>query len=84
MEAKMDISKEELCEKIRNIYPDIGSCGIDIETKWDSETESWIVDLEKDGKQLTTHLEPKDAENCIEGQECVHLGMQIAQLKGNL
>ena len=80
----MGISKEELCEKIQKIYPDIGSCGIDIETRWDTETESWLVDLEKDGKKLTTHLEPADASNCMDGKECVHLGMQIAQLKENI
>lgn len=80
----MKPEKEELCNKIRSIYPDIGSCGIDVEVSWDADTGSWIVDLKKGDNELTTHLEMDDAIKCIEGRECVHLGLQIAQLKGNI
>ena len=80
----MEIDRKELCEKIQSIYPDIGSCGIDIEARWDEDTGSWIVDLKRDGKELTTHLESADAESCMNGQECVHLGLQIAQLSKNI
>ena len=80
----MEINKKELCDKIQEIYPDIGSCGIDIDTRWDEDTGSWVVDLKREGKELTTHLETADAENCMNGQECVHLGLQVAQLKSNI
>ena len=80
----MEINQKDLCDKIQTTYPDIGYCGIDIETSWDEDTGSWIVYLERDGKKLTTHLETDDAENCMEGKECVHLGLQVAQLSKNI
>lgn len=45
------IDKNELCEKIINIYPDIGQCGIEVQVEYD-ESQS--------------------------------LGIEIAQLRGNL
>jgi hypothetical protein len=80
----MKPEREELCKKIRSIYPDIGACGIDVEVAWDEDTRSWIVDLKNDDQELMTHLEPDDVKNCMEGKECVHLGLQIAQLKENI
>ena len=29
--------KNELCEKIKSIYPDIGLCGIDIKVEYDED-----------------------------------------------
>jgi hypothetical protein len=80
----MTPTKEELCDKILSIYPDIGSCDINVDVRWDEDSRSWIVNLKKDDQTLTTHLEPDDARNCMEGKECVHLGLQVAQLKNNI
>ena len=76
--------KETLCEKIRSIYPEIGKCGIDVEVEWSADKRAWIVDLKKGEHELTTHLEPEDADACVEGKECVSLGIQVAQLKTNI
>lgn len=76
--------KNELCEKIRAIYPDIGECGIDVDVDFDEEKKAWIVDLKKDKHELTTHLEIDEAQQCMEGKQCVSLGLQIAQLKANI
>lgn len=76
--------KKILCEKIRSIYPEIGECGIDVDVEWDAEKETWIVDLKKGQHELTTHLEPEDANACMEGKKCVSLGIQISQLKDNI
>ena len=73
--------KKILCEKIRSIYPEIGECGIDVDVEWNEEKKTWIVDLKKDKHELTTHLEPKDADDCVDGKKCVSLGIQISQLK---
>jgi hypothetical protein len=77
-------SKEELCEKIRKIYPDIGECGIDLKVEWDGEQNTWVVDLKKERKELKTFLEVPDADKCMEGKQCVSLGIQIAQLKDSI
>jgi hypothetical protein len=41
------IDKDELCHKIRNIYPDIGECGIDVDVAFDETNQRWVVDLKK-------------------------------------
>lgn len=76
--------KDELCSKIRNIYPDIGECGIDVDVRYDEEKEAWIVDLKHGEHELTTHLEPEDASACMQDKQCVSLGTQIGQLKENI
>lgn len=77
-------NNDELCQKIKDIYPDIGECGIDVSVDYDNEKNAYIVDLKKDQHELTTHLEPGDAETCMNGKQCIGLGLQIAQLKDNI
>jgi hypothetical protein len=76
--------KKELCQKIKEIHPDIGVCGIDVDVEWDQEKKVWAVDLKRKGHELKTYLEPEDAEGCMNGKQCVSLGLQIAQLKSNI
>jgi hypothetical protein len=76
--------KEELCEKIRKLYPDIGECGIDVKVSYDEEQKAWVVNLKKDHLELKTFLEDGDAESCMDGKQCVSLGIEIAQLKDNI
>lgn len=78
------MDKNELCEKIQEIYPDIGECGIDVDVDWNESKSTWIVNLRKDDQELITHLDPPDAEACMEGKQCVHLGLQIGQLVDNI
>lgn len=76
--------KTELCNKIRAIYPDIGECGIGVDVNYDDDKKAWVVDLKKDRHELKTHLEVQEADECMEGKQCVSLGLQIAQLKANI
>ena len=78
------IDKKQICKKIREIYPDIGACGIDVQVEYDATQNRWVVDLKKDQHQLKTYLEPGDAENCLEGRRCIDLSIEIAQLRGNI
>jgi len=76
--------KDALCEKIRSIYPDIGECGIDLDVTFNEKKNAWVVDLKKGEFELETYLDLEDAAKCMENKECVHLGLQIAQLKENI
>lgn len=76
--------KKELCEKITAIYPEIGVCGIDIDVSYDKEKKSWVVDLTKGENNLKHYLEVPDADTCMDGKQCVSLGLEIAQLKKNI
>ncbi len=76
--------QDELCEKIKEIYPEIGECGINVNVTFDDNNERWVVDLKKDEKELKTFLEPGDAELCMQGKQCVSLGIEINQLKDSI
>ncbi len=73
----------ELCEKIRDIYPEIGECGGEVDVEYDKSKDAYIVALSDGDRNLKTHLEPADAGACIEGEQCVSLGVQVAQLVEN-
>jgi hypothetical protein len=76
--------KKELCQKIISIYPEIGECGIDVDVEFDKNKNVWVVDLKKGDHELKHHLEIPDADDCIEGNQCVSLGLEIAQLKKHI
>lgn len=77
-------TKNQLCEKIRSVYPDIGECGIDLNVEYDQGKKAWVVQLNKDNQTLKTYLEPEDANICMEGKQCIGLGMQIYRLRDNI
>ncbi|MFH1991905.1 MAG: hypothetical protein ABIK98_05790, partial [Pseudomonadota bacterium] len=56
----------------------------DVSVDYDNEQKAWVVDLKKDHLELKTYLEDGDAELCMEGKQCVSLGLEIAQLKDNI
>jgi len=75
------IDKEQLCKKIEEIYPDIGTCGIDVDVEYDDNNERWTVYLQKGHQKQKTFLEQGDAEMCLQGKQCVSLGVEVAQLR---
>jgi len=84
-EASADTNdNEELCEKIRALYPEIGECGMDINVNWNNDKKIWVINFKSGGHELTTHLEPEDANACMEGRKCAALDTEIAKLKAHL
>jgi len=77
-------NSEDICEKIRSVYPDIGTCGIDLHVNFEKEKNAWAVHLKKESHKLTTYLEIEDTDTCLEGVKCIGIGFQIAQLKDNI
>ena len=39
------VSKEALCKKIHELYPQIGECDIDLNVNWDEDRNAWAVDF---------------------------------------
>lgn len=72
-----------LKEKILEMYPEIEKNGISVGLTFDEQKNAYIVDFKKDNQELTTHLEKKDADECMNGIKCVYLGVQIAQFIKN-
>lgn len=77
-------TKEELCEKIKAVFPEIGACGINLMVDYDENNKAWVVDLKKDNHELKTFLEESEAQECMDGKQCVSLGIQIGQLRQNI
>ena len=68
------IDKNELCHKIREIYPDLGKCGIDVDVAFDETNQRWVVDLKKGSRRMKTFLEEGDAESCLQGRQLCQPG----------
>ena len=75
---------KQLCKKITDLYPDIGSCGIDVDVTRDHTENTWIVHLKKDHHSLKHFLESQEANLCMDDKQCVALGLEISQLKKNV
>jgi len=76
--------RKELCARIKSLYPEIGECGLDVTVDFDETRRVWVVDLKKENHELKTFLEPPDADACMEGKQCLSLGVQITQLLANI
>lgn len=72
-----------LKDKILEMYPEITQYGISVGISFDEEKNAYIVKFEKDNRELTTHLEKKDADDCMNNIKCVYLGIQIGQFIKN-
>ena len=77
-------TKEELCKKIKAVFPEIGACGINLKVDYDENNKAWVVDLKKGEHELKTFLEEAEAQECMDGKQCVSLGLQIGQLRQNI
>ena len=79
----MGYTKVALENKILEMYPEITRNGISISLDFDEGKNAYIVRLKKDKQELTTHLEKKDADDCMNNIKCVYLGVQVGQFIKN-
>jgi hypothetical protein len=61
--------KKELCQKIIELYPDLGACEIDVDAFYSTAKGTWVVELKKGDHILQHHLEKHDALDCIDGKQ---------------
>lgn len=83
MGGKFMVTKEELCKKIEEVFPEAGVCGIDFDVEFDKENKAWAVDLHHGQHHLKTFIDIDEAASCVDGKTCIPLAMQVAQLKRN-
>ena len=79
----MGYTNVALQEKIREMYPEIERHGISVSLDFSKERNAYIVKFKKGNHELTTHLEKRDADECMDGIKCVYLGVQIGQFIKN-
>jgi hypothetical protein len=79
----MGYTKVALEDKILEMYPEIAKKGISVGLVFDEKKNAYIVKFTKDKQELTTHLEKKDADDCMNNVKCVYLGVQVQQFIKN-
>ena len=72
-----------LKDKIIEMYPEIGEKGLSVGIDFSEEKNAYIVTFKRGKESLTTHLEKKDADECMNGIKCVYLGVQVEQFIKN-
>jgi len=79
----MNIDPKVLTSKLSEMYPEIRKHDLNLSVRFDEKKDAWIVQLVKGKHELTTHIERKDAEACLDGVQCIYLGVQIGQFVKN-
>ena len=72
--------KNEVCQKITELNPNLGKCDADIETFYDSSKNSWIVVSKKGDHDIVHYLDNKDIRKCLDGVQCFSIGLDVAEL----
>ena len=75
------LDKKSLCEKIHQLYPDMGDCETDLDVEWDTDLETWVVDFNKGPFRIRHYLEDEDAAACLEDGQCIGLGIEFGQFR---
>lgn len=79
----MTYSIVALKDKILEMYPEIGEHRFSAGIEFNEKKNAYILTFRRGGEELTTHLEKKDADECMNGIKCVYLGVQVGQFIKN-
>jgi len=79
----MAYTLEALKNKILDMYPEIKEHKFLTGLEFSEQQDAYIVTFKRGDETLTTHLEKKDADECMNGIKCVYLGVQVVQFIKN-
>jgi hypothetical protein len=79
----MGYTNVALKEKIIEMFPEIAAHGITTSLDFSMEKKAYVIKMTKGRHELITYLEKKNADECMDGVKCVHLGIQIGQFIKN-
>ncbi len=79
----MTYTNVALKDKILEMYPEIPGRKLKVGLVFDEEKNTYIITFRRGAEVLTTHLEKKDADDCMNDIKCVYLGIQVAQFIKN-
>ena len=74
---------DEMKVKIHQMYPGIGKHGVTSTVTYDKGKKTYVLELKKGPHHLATYIDKVDADKCLQGVECIHLGVQIGQFMEN-
>lgn len=79
----MGYSNVALKDKIQEIYPEINKHKISVGLNFNDEKNAYVVTFKKNHHELSTYIEKSDANECMDGVKCVHLGVKIGEFIKN-
>jgi hypothetical protein len=79
----MEYTHAALKEKVLEMYPEIRKHNVSVGLDFSEQKNAYILTFRQGAETLTTHLEKKDADECMNGIKCVYLGVQVAQFVRN-
>jgi hypothetical protein len=74
---------DEFKAKIHEMYPKIDKHGVASTVTFDKAKKTYVLELKKGPHHLATYIDKTDADKCMDGVECIHLGVQIGQFLEN-
>ena len=75
----MSYTIEGLKDMILELHPEIVQHALNISVTFDEAKNAFVVKFSRGGRELITYLDKQDADECIEGKKCIHLGVQVAE-----
>jgi hypothetical protein len=75
----MSYSIEGLKDMIFELHPEIVQHALNLSASFDEAQNAYVLKFSRGGKELKTYLDKADADECMAGKKCIHLGVQIAQ-----
>ena len=79
----MGYTNVALMDKIREMYPDVQKNNIGLGLDFNEDKNAYVIKFKKNSHELTTYLDKKDADECMDGKKCVHLGIKLGEFIKN-
>lgn len=79
----MGYSNVALKDKLMEMYPEVSAHGISVGVDFSDEKNAYVVKFRKDTHELSSFLDKSDADECMNGVKCVHLGIKIGEFVKN-
>ena len=80
VEENRCLTIEGLKDMIYELHPEIVQHALNLSVSFDEAKNTYVLTFSRGGRELNTYLEKQDADECMGGKKCIHLGVQIAQL----
>ncbi len=75
----MGYTQVALEDRLLEMYPELSRHKIALSLASDDERDAWVVRFRKGGHSRYAFLDKKDADGCMDGQQCLYLGVLIDQ-----
>ena len=69
--------------KVLEMYPEIEKMKVIPSLTFDAGKNAYVLKLTKGPHELSTYIDKVDADKCMNGIECIHLGVQVRQFLEN-